>query len=76
MTPTTEKSETLSSGTRIRTASMPDPASTNWAPGEREKCQWGVEAKIHFCHSHSGIYRVEHADGVIACYDPSEVTPI
>ncbi len=69
-------SEPLASGTGVQTAPEPDPASTNWKAGEREKCQWGVEARIVFCHPQSGAYRVRHSDGVIACYDPSEVTPI
>jgi hypothetical protein len=73
---TTEKWPPISPGTSVKTT-RENPAVNDWLPGVTELRQWGVLGKVTMHHdSHGLYYGVEHPDGSIGCYDPSELEVI
>ena len=60
-------------GTRVQTTRA-NPTLRGWTREAAASRQWGVFGKIHTHHDSHGLsYEVEHPDGSIGHYDPSEL---
>lgn len=59
-------------GTRVMATENRDDGS--WQPEARLKCRWGMEGiVVDRSDSHGLCYRVRHADGSDAWYNPDEI---
>lgn len=64
--------EILPRGTHVQTTKS-DPDVANWTDGALRSRQWGVRGTIRDRFTgHGTCYSVEHEDGSIGYYDPSE----
>lgn len=72
--PTQEKYPPISPETLVMTTNeMVDPAR-EWPEEMRGIRRWGVKGKVLRHHDRYGFcYEVQHEDGTISCYDPSEL---
>lgn len=62
------------SGTRVRTTKANLALRKEWTKEAWESRQWGVRGKVRTHHDSHGLsYEVEHPDGSIGHYDPSEI---
>ncbi len=63
----------ISLGTQVRTTE-PNESLQGWTHEAWESRQWGVEGKIIKYHDAHGLsYEVQHPDGTVGHYDPSEL---
>lgn len=65
----------LSPGTSVMTTEPNLEKRSEWTDAAWKKRRWGVRGRI-FSHSdaHGLCYKIRHADGEVAWYDPSEFT--
>lgn len=63
-------------GTLVKTTEE-NPEVADWTPEAAATRQWGVEGVVvHHHDSHGPSYEVQHPDGSIGHYDPSELEPV
>lgn len=63
----------IKNGTNVVTTEA-NPEIDDWAAGALCNRQWGVKGTVVMHHdSHGLCYEVRHEDGVVGCYDPSEL---
>lgn len=61
----------ISHGTKVVTT-VANPKIDDWNEGV-ERRQWGVKGVIINHHdSHGLCYDIQHGDGTVGCYDPTE----
>jgi hypothetical protein len=62
----------ISRGTKVVTTEA-NPEIDDWTEDALPKRRWGVKGTVIMHHdSHGLCYEVQHEDGTIGCYDPSE----
>jgi hypothetical protein len=60
--------------TWVRTTQPNESLRKEWAPEVWEGRQWGVEGEVLAFHDSHGLsYEVQHPDGTVGHYDPSEL---
>jgi hypothetical protein len=71
---TSGQSEILACGTQVQTTTENPSLRNEWTEEGKAKRKWGVQGIVIAHHdSHGLCYDVEHRDGSIGCYDPSEL---
>jgi hypothetical protein len=65
---------TFSVGAKVETTEPNESLRKEWLPGVWEQRQWGIVGTIvSDSNAHGVSYEVQHADGSIGFYDPSEL---
>lgn len=60
-------------GTKVVTTEA-NPEIDGWTEEALRNRQWGVKGTVIMHHdSHGLCYKVQHEDGTVGCYDPSEL---
>lgn len=63
----------ISPGTMVKTTQPNWDLRDEWTDEGWAERKWGVHGKVIIHHdSHGLCYDVQHEDGTVACYDPSE----
>ncbi len=61
-------------GTKVRTTQENESLRGEWTEEAQISRKWGVQGTILMHHdSHGLCYDVQHDDGTVGCYDPSEL---
>lgn len=72
-----EKYPPISRGTTVRTTTPNEDKRGEWTDEGWAKRKWGAKGTVLTHHdSHGLCYDVQHQDGSVGCYDPSEITEL
>ena len=73
----TEKYPPISPSTTVRTTEPNESKREEWTDEGWAKRKWGVTGTVLTHHdSHGLCYDVQHPDGSVGCYDPSEIAEL
>lgn len=72
---TREKKQTLIEVWASVKTTKEDPSDADsWTEKARSRRRWGVRGTVIACHNSHGLcYDVEHSDGTVGCYNPTEL---
>ena len=64
----------ISPGTSVKTTEPNLSMRDTWTDEGRAGRRWGIQGEVLTHHdSHGLYYDVQHKDGTVGCYDPSEL---